>query len=162
MGHLITTPPPPPPWALYEGDSGAGAQGVLATATAYFVPVYSQGPATLTAIRWRTSGTPTGTTDVGVYDANGNLLGHLAAPVANVAGVQSATLPTPINIKQGRYYLAIWASNATDTYAISSQAAQLAPCLSVAAASNLPATTSGATDSGKKPYVLGILSGGFS
>lgn len=157
---------PGQPLFLSAGDlAGAGAAAVLVAQTAYLGATYTPVEVVLTGLRVD-FGVASGNYDVGIYDVNGNRLTSRGA-TAIATGVQTWTLPAPIVLPGGSYWLAYWVDNATATvvkYA-TLNAAGMAPFQTGTNATNLPATTGGLTglaNAAKCAVVIGLLQGGWS
>jgi len=169
-------PAPVQPLALYDGELGQTASSAGAATTVYLVGVVLNAPVTLTGVRIRFATVGgTGHYDVGIYDASGanggpgNLLAHAAA-TATTLGTSAATL-TPaliggnLALAPGRYWLALWIDNATDTFNKQSASGSNAVVLSGTNAGPLPAQASsiaGLANATLKPLLIGILQGGWS
>ncbi len=166
------------PLALYDGELASQATATALVAnTAYLVGVVLPVPAVLTGIRVRCTAGGTGHYDVGIYDATGtngapnNLLAHAAATATSLVTASSVYL-TPaliggnLALAAGRYWLALWCDNATDTWnKVASSNANVTIVQSGTNAGPLPAlasSLSGLADAGFKPVILGLLQGGFS
>ncbi len=106
------------PWMIDQGigTDATSASGVLAANNVYLFPFELSVGVTITGMRWRMAVTVTGTTDMGIYDASGNLLAHTGVQTNVASNVNSANFASPLNLGPGRYYLALCPSNATDTY----------------------------------------------
>ncbi len=150
------------PWLLNESVTTVGTNVVLVANTVYLVPIEVAGACTCTGIRFRTV-TATGTSDVGIYDANGNLLAHSGA-VANSGALQTLNLLAPLALAPGRYILAITPSNSTDTYQING--GNIAGLVDAYTATNaavagvLPNTTGVLVTSAQKLQIVGLIVGG--
>ena len=160
MPNQILQPMLPKPWILNETVNAAGTATALTANTVYLIPVEVTAPCTMTGIRVKV-GTATGTSDAGVYDANGNLLGHSGA-IANSVG--NNTFAVPVALSAGRYILAITPSNSTDTYQINGGInAGLGTgytATNAATAGVLPNTTGTLVASAQKVQMVGLISGG--
>ncbi|HJT55831.1 MAG TPA: hypothetical protein VJ761_05005 [Ktedonobacteraceae bacterium] len=182
MSHLILPAPLPKPWALYDGELASNSNVVVTANQVLFVGVVLNAYVTLTGVRvdWSVSGN--GHYDVGIYDATGtnpwagapgNLLAHAASSGTALATAGGAQTPALIGgnlpLTPGRYWLALWADNASDKYIrqVGTNQSDI-----VMGSSNtggpLPATGAGGTggapsNSGtSKPILIGILQGGWS
>ena len=97
--------------------------------------------------------TTTGTTDMGVYDANGNLLAHTGA-TTNTASTNMSQAFSGGNLAlgPGQYFMALCPSNSTDTYLAVTSTSRQAPVtrnrLGVTAGTSgvLPSTSGGYSD----------------
>jgi hypothetical protein len=165
------------PMALYDGEVASQATAaVLAANTAYLIAVTLSVNAVLTNIRVRCNAGGNGHYDVGIYDATGtngqagNLLAHAAATASSL--VTSSALLTPaliggnLPLAPGRYWLALWVDNATDTWnKIASPNANTFPVQSGTNNGPLPALASSLSSLANatiKPTIIGLLSGGWS
>lgn len=156
-------PTQPPPWLLNDTIITVGTAATLVANTVYLIPVEVTGQCVATGIRFRTV-VATGTSDVGLYDVNGNLLGHSGA-TANVASTtQTFNFTSPIPLSPGRYMLAITPSNSTDTFSThSGNNAGLADsytATTAATAGVLPNSTGGMSANSIKVQMVGLISGG--
>lgn len=151
----------PLPWSLELGDIGLGGPNALSANSAYFMGVSLPVSATVTAMRVNFTAGGNGNYDIGMYDVNGNRLFNRGA-TASATGVQTYTLGTPFALSPGRYWLAFWISNATDTVSSRGNSANMEVVQSVSASSNLPTTNSGAANTTIKPYVQALLQGAWS
>ncbi len=162
MSHLILQPPAVKPWALYDGDPGqVSNNGALVANTCYLVGVTLNVPAVLTALRMRFGAGGAGHYDIGIYDSGGNLLAHSGSTVS-ATGAQTYTLATPLGLAPGRYWLALWVDNATDTILRSTGSGNMNVTQSGTNATGLPSATSGITslaNAATRPVIIGILQG---
>lgn len=96
--------------------NGTGAPG-LANYTV-LMGVYNPTSAIITNFRTRHGAVSAGNVDMGLYDTNGNLLGHTGKTAVSAVNTDQTLAPSggPIWIAQGRYYLAFWSDSNTDTY----------------------------------------------
>ena len=174
----LFNPPLPTPQALYDGELATTGSAVGAATTVYLVATRELlVPATLTNVRcgFATVG-GTGHYDVGIYDATGangapnNLLAHAASTITALATATGNQTPALIGgnlaLIPGRYWLALWIDNATDTiFRPGASAAGRAVTMSGTNAGPLPALASsitGLADGSFKPWIIGLLLGGFS
>ena len=148
------------------GADGASASGVLAANTVYMFPFELYANVTVTGMRWRMFATVTGTTDIGIYDVNKNLLAHTGVQTNVVSAVNSANFASPLVLSPGQYYMALCPSNSTDTYG---RVGTLGPSFSIArnytgatagTAGVLPATEGALSTSASMPVMEAIVSGG--
>lgn len=167
MSDLIVSAPPPKPWVLTDpGVTAASAGGALNGANQVSVLLVTvEVQVTITGMRYRASGTPTGNTQLGVYDINGNLLGSTAsgAVVASTTP-QTVNLSANVALPPGRYYLAIWQSLNTDNFfRVTGQIGVLpGQLLSGTFAGGLPATiTIGNLSNNVAPAIAAVISGGL-
>lgn len=110
--------PLPTPWFLGSPMLAASAVASAAVLTAnktYLEGIWVPVPMTLVSATVGHGGVHAGNLDMGLYDQNGNLLGHTGVTAAS-AGVQTANLLTPLFLNPGLYYSALWVDNSTDTY----------------------------------------------
>lgn len=156
---------PPTPWALYDGDPAqASNNGVLVANTCYLAGATLNAPAVLTGIRARFGAGGNGHYDLGIYDSNGNLITH-SGSTASATGVATYTLATPQVLSPGRYWLAFWIDNATDTVERVTSQNNMAVTQSGTNATGLPSATSGITglaNATTRPILFGLLQGGWS
>jgi hypothetical protein len=160
------------PWII--SDEVAALAGVLTTLLAanvvYMYAFETLAPITITGAKWRMGATTTGTTDIGVYDSNGNLLGHTGATTNTASTNMSASLNGGnITLAPGQYFMALCPSNSTDTYlAIGSVAAATTPtrhrqATNTGTAGVLPGTTGGYADTPSKTPAMSLtISGGLT
>ena len=168
MPNQIIQPPIPKPWVIDMGlgtDAGV-ASGVLTANAVYMFPFELLAGVTVTGMRWRMFLTVTGTTDIGIYDQNGNLLAHTGVQTNVASTVQSVNFASALALAPGRYFLALCPSNATDTYG---RAGSLGPGFSIArnytgatagTAGVLPASAGALSTSASMPVMEAIVSGG--
>ncbi len=162
----------PQPLALYDGDLSGGTNGAFGIAnTAALVGVVLYAHVVLTGVRVR-FGTVGGTGhyDVGLYDgfgvngAPGVLLAHAAATATSLVTAIGSQTPALIggnlSLAPGRYWLAVWVDNITDTLQRAT-----GPNASMNVIIPLPANASslaGLANNTFKPMILGILQGGWT
>lgn len=114
----VYNPPIPTPWYLAPVTLAATANvgaAVLAANKTYLDSLWVPTPVVITSATIGHGSIHAGNLDMGMYDANGNLLGHTGVTAA-AAGNQTINFTTPLLLAQGLYYQAIWVDNATDTY----------------------------------------------
>lgn len=100
----------PAPWLLQSGEPKSSAATTLTDNTTYLTAIELLAPVTITGFRYRAT-SATGTYDIGIFDANGNLLTHTG--VNNVAsGVVLINLGTAYSLSPGRYFLGYWTAGA--------------------------------------------------
>ena len=158
---------PPAPLALYDGEiaSQATASALVAN-TAYLVGVTLLAPAVLTNMRVRCNAGGNGHYDVGLYDATGangapnNLLTHAAATASSLATSSATLTPALIGgnlaLSPGRYWLALWCDNATDTWSkVASSNTNVTIVQSGTNAGPLPALASSLARAGKRGLEAG-------
>jgi len=164
------------PLALYDGDLAvSNSAGVGVANTAYLVGTVLRAPATLTNVRVRFGAGGAGHYDVGIYDATGtngaagNLLAHAASSNTALATATGAQTPALIggnlSLQAGRYWLALWIDNATDTINRVTGATSLTIVQSGTNAGPLPAAASsltGLANTTFKPIIVGLLLNGWS
>ena len=162
MPNQMLQPALPKPWLLNETIITVGTSATLVANTVYLIPVEVTGYCSCTGIRFRTT-IATGTSDVGIYDVNGNLLGHSGA-TANAVATSTFNFTSAILLSPGRYILAITPSNSTDSYSThSGNNAGLADAYTAtnaASAGVLPNTTGGMAANGIKVQMVGLITGG--
>lgn len=100
------------------GSVGGGTIGTWPVAnTAYFCPMRLPVERTLVALGIYCSNPVSGNFDLGVYAPNGRRLASAGStPQTAVNGIQKYTLPTPLILTRGSYYLAAVADNITGNY----------------------------------------------
>jgi len=167
------------PAALYDGEIASQATATALVAnTAYLVGVTLNVNAVLTGIRVRCDAGGNGHYDVGIYDASGtngapgNLLAHAAATATSLATSAGANNLTPaliggnLSLAPGRYWLALWCDNATDTWQkVASSNGNLTILQTGTNNGPLPAlasSLSGLANAGLKPVIIGLLLGEWS
>ncbi len=105
------------PWMIDMGAFDANSSsGVLAANNVYLYAFELTANVIITGMRWRMAVTVTGTTDMGIYDASGNLLAHTGVQTNVASTVMTANFASPLVLSPGRYYMALCPSNASDTY----------------------------------------------
>lgn len=109
------------PWSLEHSANGGiinGGNGVLVANTTYLVGVNVPVGVVVTNMRTRHSGVSAGNLDMGIYDSAGNRIDHTGVTaVSAINTVQSIALSGGnLPLSPGRYYLALWVDNSTDTY----------------------------------------------
>jgi hypothetical protein len=151
------------PWAMYEPDPANQSTGTTSANTAFFIGTTLYSFVTVTALRFRFGTGGSGHYDIGIYDGNGNRLVSAGSTVT-ASGTQTYTLPTPIALSPGRYYLAFWIDNATDTITKGNANANNVVCQSASTASPLPSLMSSLTlaNTATRPIVIALLQGGWS
>jgi hypothetical protein len=167
--------PPVTPQALYDGELASNGAAAGTANTVYLVAVTLYAPATLTAVRCRFSTGGNGHYDTGIYDASGtngapgNLLAHgasSATALATAAGVQSpAFTGGNLALSPGKYWLALWIDNATDTIIRFGASLSLAVVQSGTNNGPLPSAASSISslaNTNFKPVLIGLISGGWS
>jgi len=109
------TIPPPKPFAVYADDlQQGGLSSGFAAGAIFIVGIVLLVPTTITAMECR-MGTATGNIDMGIYDANFNLLVSKGATAAVATSVNTLTFASPITLPPGRYWLAWVDTVGTDT-----------------------------------------------
>lgn len=93
------------------GDSARTANST------YLHDIYVTAPNVITAFSIAHGAVSAGNLDLGIYDANGNLLTHTGVtPVTAINTLQKINLPVALPIGPGVYFLGFWLDNGTDTY----------------------------------------------
>jgi len=107
---------------LISHNVGAGASGTWPVAsTALFFPFTVTGnadeaPRAYTGAIVMNGAAVSGNIDVGIYDPLGNLIAHTGSTAqAGTTAPQRINFATPVQLKPGRYYLAIAMDNITGT-----------------------------------------------
>lgn len=161
------------PWIIDSIATAAGTtNGALVANTVYLWAFELYVPCTITALRWRMGATATGNADLGIYDANGNLLGHTGSSANTASTDNTANLLASLTLASGRYYLALSPGNSTDTYTrlatlLGGSTVAINRSFSAANGSTgatspvLPATTGVISPNTTMPVVSGIVSGGI-
>ena len=160
------------PWVIDMGlgADGSAASGVLTANVVYLyafeIPATVGSSLTIAGMRWRMFATVTGTTDIGIYDQNGNLLAHTGVQTNLASQVQSANFASALALAPGRYYMGLCPSNSTDTYG---RVGSLGPNFSIArnyqgatagTAGVLPASAGAVSTNPATPVMEAIVSGG--
>jgi hypothetical protein len=106
-----------PPWYGTE-NTNAGASHVLTANNVYLTGIYLPATSVVTGIRFALAATAAGNVDVGIYDANGNLIVNKGS--TSISGLAN-TNPTfsfasPVVLSAGRYLIALTPGAATDTF----------------------------------------------
>jgi len=108
----IFTSPIVPQVLMMPGSESAQTTAATTAGAAFLSAVILRAPATVTQMRTGFSGTPTGSVDMGVYDASGtngapnNLLGHTGA-IAAATGLFTQNMTANLLLAPGRYWLAL-------------------------------------------------------
>lgn len=161
--------PMPPAQAIIGSEAVAlsAASGVLVANVVYLYAFEVASPTTISGIRTRVTATATGTSDVGIYNAAGNLLVHTGA-VANIANTnQTFNFASNYTLSPGLYYLALTPSNSTDTYNRVTTATNIEPFARIRAAVNaatagvLPNATGGTAANANTPTLSAVVVGGL-
>lgn len=160
--------PLPIPWII-TSDALAynAASGVLVANTVYLLTFELNASTTILSVGYRMGATVTGTTDVGIYDVNGNLLGHSGA-ITNVANATAKNaLTSALSLSPGLYSAALCTSNGTDTYfRVSNTAGESLSreriAVNTGTAGVLPATTGGVTITANAPAIIAVVQGGLT
>ncbi|SRR6266702_3361618 len=116
---FISTPGVSP--LIIAAEAASDISSLTVTVTANIVYLYAfevQAPLSVASVRWGMGATATGTTNMGIYTAAGNLVpGSDTTAKTNVASSTNInTYGTAVYLAPGQYYLALACSNATDTY----------------------------------------------
>lgn len=162
----------PPPWYLGSDAaelSAGGTTGVMTANQVYLIAVSTPVQCAVTGMRTHVGSTATGTTDMGVYDSNGNLLAHTGAVSNSASTTMTNSLSSSYTLAPGNYFLAFCPSNSTDTYskigALNTPGAISAfrVATNTGTAGVLPNTLSTilAPTSGGAPVFSGVVSGGL-
>jgi hypothetical protein len=120
--------------------------------------------AILTGFRYQFGTGGNGHCDIGLYDAGGTLLTHIGSTLT-ATGVQTYTLASVLPLAPGRYYLAFWIDNATDTsFSVSATNLGAIPAFTGVNAGGLPALMSSVTLNTfqRRLSILGLIQGGWS
>lgn len=109
------------PWVLKSGEEKSSVATTLTDNTTYLLalpPILAA--TTITGFRYRATAA-TGTIDIGLFDAVGNLLAHTGV-ISIVGSVVLANLGTAYTLAPGKYFLGVWTSGAgaSNVYASSS------------------------------------------
>lgn len=162
----------PTPLALpYWGDLNAGGNSAGGSNTVYLIGVTLPGPAVLTSVRVRFGTGGSGHYDTGIYDATGtngsagNLLAHAASTntsLATATGVQTPAFISNVTLSPGRYWLALWIDNATDTINRVNGTSSGIITQSFSSSGPLPSSASSPANTGFTPVLIGIVQGGWS
>ena len=90
---------------------------------AMYFPFYVQAPGYYQNLWWVNGATATGNVEMGVYDEVGNLLSQTGTVAATgTSAPQLVAMPAPsqgqpgVLITPGRYFIALWASSASQTF----------------------------------------------
>lgn len=162
--------PPPLPIPLIIANDGIFPASGTGTFTANVVALWAfevYAPCTATGMRCHGAATATGTVDMGIYDANGNLLGHTGAVALVANSNNSNAFVANVSLSVGRYFMALCPSNSTDTYNRVSSFGTTNPLMPVLQANNagtagvLPNTTGGFVAANASPAMSVILVGGI-
>lgn len=149
--------------------AAGGTTGAMTANQVYLIALSLHSACVVSAMRTHIGSTATGTTDMGIYDANGNLLTHTGA-VANVASTtQTNPFGSAYALPKGTYFLAFCPSNGTDTFskigALNTPGAMsgVRVATNAGTAGVLPATLGAilAPTSGGSPVFSGVVSGGL-
>lgn len=160
----------PAPWIISsDAVAVSAATGTLAANVVYLYAFELAVQVTVTNMKVRITATATGTTDMGIYDVNGNLLTHTGA-VTNTANttMTNALSGGNFTLGPGQYFLALCPSNSTDTYQRVSPGNSYSPVSRMRQATNagsagvLPATTGGNATSTTAPAFAALLVGGLT
>lgn len=157
--------PLPQPWIV--GDNADVTQDQAnnrAVNTCYFSPIVVYATVTITSMRTQVGTAGNGHLQMGIYDANGNLLASTAS-AATVTGIMTLALTSSLSIGPGRYYLALWIDNATDsTFSANGTTPGAWPALSGVNAGGLPAlmSTANPVNFHRRLALTGLITGGWS
>lgn len=171
----IIAPPLPTPFIFgdYPDGSSSAATFVANTVTLYSWVLNST--VTVTNMRCGFSVFGNGHYDLGIYDATGTntqpgtLLAHCASTntsLATASGLQSPALLATTTFQPGKYWIAIWIDNNTDTfYKMSITITGQSVCMQGTNAGPLPSSAgsiSGLANFARKVGVFGLIQGGWS
>lgn len=157
--------PLPQPWAV--GDLADLTQDQANNRTAnncYFSPIVLYSTVTINSMRTQIGTAGNGHIQMGIYDANGNLLASTAS-AATVTGIMTLNLTSSLTIGPGRYYLALWIDNATDTtFSANGTTPGAWPALNGVNVGGLPAlmSTINPVNFHRRLALLGLITGGWS
>ncbi len=150
-------------------DPNGGSLAALTANRIYFAPLSLFTSFTITQMRCWLSGAPTGNVDMGIYDTAGtnntplNLLGHTGA-IAAVTGSFTQNLIANLTLSPGAYWIC-WLDTAADSVQkVGGVGAGIGPWyVSNDSFSVLPnPLTGGVGDTGNRPTILALRSGGYT
>lgn len=155
------------PAALYADDIiTATSSATLTAGAAYLSACELYASITVTQMRCQLSGTVSGNVDMGIYDANLNLLGHTGA-IAAVTGIFTQNLTSNLFLSPGQYWIA-WVDTVADAV-YRAQATNggtgMTPSIRSTATNltSLPSSLASATsDNSNRVAVMALRSGGYS
>jgi len=115
---LFPPPSPVPQIIDNEAASYTGNTSALTANTIYLWAFELSVPVIIVGMRWRNAATATGSTNMGIYTAAGNLVaGSDTGAVANAVNTtKTFTYGSPVVLQPGQYFLAISCNNGTDTF----------------------------------------------
>ncbi len=100
-----------------SAEVGAGGTtGAFTANTVYLLAINLYSPCIVSGMRTHVGSTATGSTDMGIYDTNGNLLVHTGAVTNSASTTQTNNFSSNYALSPGTYFLAFCASNSTDTF----------------------------------------------
>lgn len=103
------------PFALFAEDiQDGGLSAGFAAGAIFIVGIVLTANVVITGMKCK-MGTATGNIDMGIYDANFNLLVSKGATAAVASSVNTLTFANPISLAPGRYWLAWIDTVGTDT-----------------------------------------------
>lgn len=149
--------------------SAGGTTGVMTANQVYLIAVTIHEACSVSGMRAHVGSTATGSCDMGIYDANGNLLVHTGAVVNAASTTMTNAFSANYALSKGVYFLAFCPSNSTDTYskigALSTPGAMsgLRVATNAGTAGVLPSTLGAilAPTSGGAPVFSGVTVGGL-
>jgi len=157
-----------PPWIITsEAAVLSSTSSTLATNTVYLFAFELFANISISGVRIRVGSTATGTTDLGIYDVNGNKLVSTGAVSNSSNTTMTNNFSSNYALAPGKYFLAMCVSNNTDTLQRLSGVANMAPATRFRLANNngssgvLPSTTGGTTSTTICPMMAGIVVGGL-
>lgn len=158
---------PSPAIVCSDGVAYSGSSGTIIANNVYLLSFELYTTATALSVAVRVGTTATGTTDGGIYDSSGNLLGHSGA-ITNVASTtMKNALTSALTLSPGQYFAGVTASNSTDTY-IRISSTSGAACARERQATNtgtagvLPATTGTLLPGATYPAIAVFFVGGLT
>jgi hypothetical protein len=150
-----------------EVGAGGTTGGMTANAV-YLLAVTVTAACIVSGMRVHIGSTATGTTDMGIYDFNGNLLVHTGAVANTVATTMTNNFSAIYVLGPGNYYLACCPSNATDTYskvptiAVPGSISNFRLATNAGSSGVLPSTLGTIlAPSGASPVFGGVVAGGL-
>ncbi len=158
-------PSPITPWAMISDDNCTALSTTFALSAnnTYIMATTWNAYGILTGFRVRFVAGGNGNYDVGLYDSAGNRLCSIGT-TATATGILSPSLSTAFKLYPGRFYLAFWIDNATDTVRAASVSNGLSLCSNGSTgAGGLPSSVSPPLGNlGFNAGIIGLISGGWS